>query len=193
MYYPDHLVRISIAGMSPLKIYTLLSEPLFNGFVPGLISELFKPRRDENLLDESVGSFFSRRYGSAVADNLVSAVVHGIYAGDIYQLSMRAIFPSIWMLESRYGSITRGAVTKIIEGLYPALEEDLSLTIKQSAKINVNDMSAFTFVGGIGELSQALETYLENAPNVKIRRETKVEQIKLLKETSGTKVYKPPF
>jgi protoporphyrinogen/coproporphyrinogen III oxidase len=67
----------------------------------GILGEPTKPGRDPGTKDESVGDFLTRRFGSAVADNFASAVIHGIYAGDIYKLSVRTAMPLLSHLESR--------------------------------------------------------------------------------------------
>jgi oxygen-dependent protoporphyrinogen oxidase len=59
--------------------------------------------------DESVDSFFSRRFGDAFARTLGSALVHGIYAADSRVLSLRAAFPQLRASEARgNGSVIWG-------------------------------------------------------------------------------------
>ncbi|KAI8053255.1 hypothetical protein BDF22DRAFT_683574 [Syncephalis plumigaleata] len=58
--------------------------------------------------DESIRDFISRRFSPIVADRIVSAVVSGIYAGDISELSARACLGQLWHMERKYGSILRG-------------------------------------------------------------------------------------
>ena len=71
------------------------------------IAEPFRPRRP-NHGDESLHSFFTRRFGAEVHDRLVAPFVGGIYAGDTRQLSLQATFPRIEKLEARYGSVVLG-------------------------------------------------------------------------------------
>ena len=64
---------------------------------------------DEEDDDESVDSFFSRRFGDAFARTLGSALVHGIYAADSRLLSLRAAFPQLRTSEARgKGSVIWG-------------------------------------------------------------------------------------
>lgn len=58
--------------------------------------------------DESVASFFRRRFGAATVDLIAQPLLGGIHAGDIEQLSMRALFPRLLALES-HGSVLHGA------------------------------------------------------------------------------------
>ena len=59
--------------------------------------------------DESVASFFRRRFGAATVDLIAQPLLGGIHAGDIEQLSMRALFPRLLALEAQYGSVLHGA------------------------------------------------------------------------------------
>ena len=163
--------------LSSENIYALLSEPVFKGLLYGTIRELFKPRRDEKLLDESIGSFVSRRFGSSVADNLVSAVVHGVYAGDIYQLSARSIAARFWRLESEYQSVIKGLWKERRGSSSPTGGEHRD-PILGPPIVNVKDLSVFSFVGGLEELTHAITAELAKNPNVWILLKTKVQSMK---------------
>lgn len=62
--------------------------------------------------DESVAAFFARRLGSEPMQQLVDPFVAGIYAGDPYELSAKATFPTLWEAEQQHGSILVGMVAK---------------------------------------------------------------------------------
>lgn len=106
IYYPDHLVKL------PTPIPTLgnilsclkgfLTEPLYDGLFAGGVnvfrteSQRTKTRTPPDKLrellaeDESVGHFLERLLGDdRLVKNLVSAMMHGIYGGDVYQLSAK--------------------------------------------------------------------------------------------------------
>ena len=64
---------------------------------------------DDSDGDESVDSFFSRRFGEAFARTLGSALIHGIYAADSRRLSLLAAFPQLRASEKRgNGSVIWG-------------------------------------------------------------------------------------
>jgi oxygen-dependent protoporphyrinogen oxidase len=69
--------------------------------------------------DESVHSFFSRRFSTATAEVLADAMVQGIFAGDTRQLSVRACLPAVADLETRYGSVVRGLALEALVELLP--------------------------------------------------------------------------
>ncbi|WP_071459086.1 protoporphyrinogen oxidase [Bacillus massilinigeriensis] len=58
--------------------------------------------------DQTLGTFFRRRLGDEVVENLVEPLLSGIYAGDIDRLSLMATFPQFYHIEQKYGSLVRG-------------------------------------------------------------------------------------
>lgn len=112
LYYPDHLVKALEPKLSPENIIdiikALVTEPISAGLVKSFINmklEAYRRRmsseeqRVERMIsDESVGEFFGKVFGDdRPVKNLVSAVYHGVYGGDIYKLSMKQTFlDSIW-------------------------------------------------------------------------------------------------
>lgn len=57
--------------------------------------------------DESVAAFVSRRFGREAYDALVEPLMTGIYGGDGEQMSLRATFPQLRVLELEHGSLLR--------------------------------------------------------------------------------------
>ena len=186
-------------GSSPLKrVFDTLTQPIFKGIFPGIVADIGNPLRPPGLEDESVGSFVSRRFGPLPADNLVSALLHGIYAGDIYQLSVRAVLPSLWAYERHgNGSVILGLLHSFFEGRPLLAEQDLHVERDTSIKSTpearmklaiISRSSVYTFKNGIGELANKLETKLQENPNVTLRRNSRIEQLALLSESSEPKV-----
>ena len=179
------------------NLLNIWKEPAFDGLLEAMTEDLSTDKRSDDLDDESVGAFFTRRASSKIADNLVSAVLHGIYAGDVYKLSMRSIMPWLWNLEKEYGSIlagfwNAGPYTSLTEHDWTMLQSLEEISEKKSnttEKIHaVERSSVFTFKKGLGELSDQLEAHLSQNPMIEIRRKTLATEIRLAKETSGRKV-----
>lgn len=63
------------------------------------------PRR--RVADESVASFFRRRFGAATVGLVAEPLLGGIHAGDIEQLSMPSLFPRLVDAERRPGKVIR--------------------------------------------------------------------------------------
>lgn len=60
--------------------------------------------------DESIADFARRKFTAELLDRLVGPFVAGVYAGDPERLSLRGAFPLIHELESKHGSVIRGAM-----------------------------------------------------------------------------------
>lgn len=58
--------------------------------------------------DESLASFFRRRFGAQAFERVLEPLMAGIYAGDAEQMSLKATYPRFFELEQEYGSIIRG-------------------------------------------------------------------------------------
>ena len=140
--YP--LPETSVLGI-PTRLRPLATTPVLS--VAGKIRmalELATPAavRDE---DESIGSFFRRRFGDESVAYLAEPLLGGIHAGDVERLSMRALFPRLVGAEREHGSVIRRfrslsrAAGRPKNGLFRSLP------------------------GGIGELTDALIDALETA------------------------------
>lgn len=57
--------------------------------------------------DESIASFFARRFGREAVDYIAEPLLAGIYAGHVERLSIRALFPRLWEAERTHGSVIR--------------------------------------------------------------------------------------
>lgn len=55
--------------------------------------------------EETIEQVAARRFGQEVADTLVSAVISGIFAGDIGKLNLRACFPSVADVDAQAHSL----------------------------------------------------------------------------------------
>lgn len=191
IYYPDHLVRMPGPGSSLLSsIITILREPVFKDVFSALLTEPFKPAQ-AGVDDESIGSFISRRFKPALADNILSALIHGIYAGDIYQLSVRSIFPFLWYAERE----TKSVVSAIGQGLSLRWPQDESLKAQwaKAAPVSdrikdVRDSSVFTFKRGIGQLADRVVCKLREFPNVNIRLGTIADGLQHQSDRGSNKI-----
>lgn len=117
LYTSSGLTKLPSSFLS--AIASTITSPLIRSIVPGMFLEPFRPRSplhsSPNGSDESVDAFFSRRFGKKLSEQMLSAMIHGIYAGDSRRLSMRALFPGVWEAEKEWGSVIKSA---LIGGLW---------------------------------------------------------------------------
>lgn len=163
VYYPDHLVRLPTLDNGILKtLYSLLTEPLLQGLPSSIVREGAVPRRPDSLEDESLGSFFVRRFSRQVADNIVSAFVHGVYAGDIEKLSVKSIMPQLWHAEGKHGSMVRMLLDKGLANFrFPENSFDTSFRKEMQAKIwKDDDLRTLIKSSNIISLRRGLESVI---------------------------------
>jgi oxygen-dependent protoporphyrinogen oxidase len=196
IYYPDRLQRLPSAGEVPnfWHMAGLWRSGLLAG-APYALLEPFRPRRSDSLKDESIGAFVERRLDKRLGTNLASAVMHGIYAGDIWKLSARTLLSQAWMLEGLAGSIYNG-MTKIQQEtpltdrvmlfhphdleVYKAMREEVKLD--DTFKRHFDDSAMFTFEDGMAELVLALKKNLEKSGQVTFKFGSRVQDYKLAGE-----------
>jgi len=176
-------------------VRNIMSESAFDGILKGVFKEVTTPKRPDSLVDESVGSFISRRISPQIADNLASALFHGIYAGDIYQLSAKSILPIPWMREGKHGNMASAGWQAMTEKTSWNFCDELELQTKlqdtqwePKLKEQIPDASVFTFKNGLGMISEQLARRLSYNGNVTIRKSTKITNLEKEEDSSKIKV-----
>jgi oxygen-dependent protoporphyrinogen oxidase len=138
-------------NLSSNIIKTIFSkDPLLKGFVKNIIMEPFKSKSKLN--DESISDFVTRRLGKSTADNMLSAVVHGIHAGDIRKLSIKSTFPSLWNME-KSGSITLSILKSLFKPTKPI---ELSNEANREFVETLMKKRMYSFKNGMQTLSDQL-------------------------------------
>ena len=99
-----------LAMMVPTNVQAILKSHLVSWFGKARMGlDFIIPPHSLNG-DESLGAFVSRRLGREAYENLIEPLMSGIYAGDGDQLSLASTFPYLRDLETKYGSLARGAL-----------------------------------------------------------------------------------
>jgi len=115
--------------------------------------------------DESIASFFRRRFGSHFSKSLAEPLLAGIHAGDAEKLSMKALYPTYIGLEQKNGKLT-------MEGHPPAPGAHNHGTRKPGF---------ITLRGGLQRFVDVLEQQLQGAD---IRKGFRVDQLAI--SSTGT-------
>ncbi|KAJ3299484.1 hypothetical protein HK104_008756 [Borealophlyctis nickersoniae] len=136
--------------------------PVTRGVLRSVLRESFVKPTTES--DESIHSFFSRRLSPDVANNLVSAMIHGIYAGDAKQLSMRSCFPLVWEWEQIHGSMTKAVFNPEPVEKY----EDMASPEAVEFVKAVANYSVYSFRNGMQTLTDGLVESLKAKENVDV-------------------------
>jgi len=125
--------------------------------------------------DESLASFFRRRFGAQAFDRVLEPLMAGIYAGDAEQMSLKATFPRFFELEQQYGSIIRGMMA----------------AKKKASSAPASGSTCTMFVSlknGLGDLVTALTTRLTRQ-GVELRLGCQVDALRVRSHQLGRWMY----
>jgi protoporphyrinogen/coproporphyrinogen III oxidase len=175
-----------------------VTEPLWRGVATSAAREFFRPRNyptqdGHTPDDESLYDTISRRFGPDMADNVVSALVHGIYAGDLRNLSSLSIFPHLARLERSGGGIVSGswktwgrryckvALIEFLEVLsrHERDRQDHAWEAAQYMQDLRQRASVISFKNGLETIVRELEAKFRQRSNIKIKLNTPVKSILL--------------
>lgn len=120
----------------PSSPFGILSSPIGRKAALSILREPSIEKGSQE--DETIGSFFRRRFGNYITDTIIEPAVVGVCAGDMHKLSMKAYFPQIKQMEHEHGSILKG----------------LFKTKKQKQKVQGH---LFNLKGGLSTLITKLE------------------------------------
>lgn len=195
VYYPNHLVRMPHPSFGFAdNLWSILTEPVFEGAAWGILTEYWKAPRDASVQDESVGEFFSRRLGPQIVDNVASAVLHGIYAGDVYKLSAKSLFNTLWRNEVNDGGLIMGLLRGRADGIeVPKRELEFMKEMRDYKwdpllKATMKTSTVFTFKDGLQQLADALARRLFEQGNVEFKPSTPIESVILSQDQSTVSV-----
>lgn len=90
----------------PSTLFSLLFSPQIKDLFFPLVKDLFTSPGTEE--DESIYHFSLRHFGKEFTNRYVDALVTGIYAGNIRELSVKSCFPLWHQLDQLYGSLIHG-------------------------------------------------------------------------------------
>ena len=122
--------------------------------------------------DESLASFFRRRFGRQAFERMIEPLMAGIYAGDAEQMSMKATFPRFVELEEQYGSVIRGMMASRGAGRPAGLRRTMFVSLKN----------------GLEDLIGALTSRLTER-GVALRSNTIVESLRVRSHQLGRWTY----
>ncbi|EGX90565.1 protoporphyrinogen oxidase [Cordyceps militaris CM01] len=188
LYYPDHLVT-----MPPdASVFDCLREPLFRECFRGALGTAagYVTGRHRGALpaeDLSVADWLRLVTGDAVVGrNLVSAMIHGIYGGDIERLSARSVLDRMYYALHLPPAAPghRHVPAHELAFMERRADDDLVCAMANRPK------GALVHFGaqGMEALPKALENALSGQANVTIRRDTPVTDIAYLPQEERVQV-----
>ncbi|KAI9171984.1 Protoporphyrinogen oxidase [Paramyrothecium foliicola] len=182
IYYPDHLVSLP----PDTTVTQFLSEPLVWDSAPGAFGlfrtmlhrrwryKNFGPRQPPE--DLSVEEWIrDLTGGDAVGNNLASAILHGIYGGDISKLSARSVLDSFFypFYQNNWNRHTSSTSRLSLPVLDHFKDDPLIQRLAQERKGPMLNLGA----NGMEALSGAIGDALASQPNVEIKLDEPVREI----------------
>ena len=133
--YP--LPQASVLGI-PTRLLPLVSTGLLSAPAKlRVMMDLVLPRQiSADTDDESIASFFRRRFGAEAVTYVAEPLLAGIHSGNVERLSMRALFPRLLNAEREHGSVIRG--------------------LRRAGRAAADEGPFRSLLGGLGELVAAL-------------------------------------
>ncbi|PYH89789.1 putative protoporphyrinogen oxidase [Aspergillus ellipticus CBS 707.79] len=196
LYYPDHLVRVPtpdphLSGTENLinTVPPLLREPVFKTVLRSILTEPFKDPidREKHADDESIKDFISRRFSPEVAENLVSAMIGGIYGGSIDRLSAQTTMGGLRDYEQFMEGIILSTMNNAKRGVRYS-QVDYALVMESVApekdslywkalRAAYQKSSVLYFKDGMGHLTETLATQLKASGKVEFLLDADISKI----------------
>ncbi|KAG5933842.1 hypothetical protein E4U53_000848 [Claviceps sorghi] len=185
IYYPDHIVTLPPTA----RLAEFVREPLFlKSFFAGLGFFLRRLRsRAVPVKDMSISEWLYEVSGSrSVAENFASAMIHGIYGGDIDKLSARSVFDRFYWA---YYLPNLGANVKHMTAREQVLMTELSKD-PEIRRMALKAQGSLLHFGkeGMDSLPKALEDVLSKTANVEIKKGRPVRNISYDEEMGKVKI-----
>lgn len=103
-----------LRGLRPHPLSVLSTSALTWGEKWALAREYLRPappRAEEG--DEPLEALLVRRFGEPVVKHFFAAVLNGVFAGNLAELSAQTCMPSLSTAEKEYGSVLKGALSAL--------------------------------------------------------------------------------
>ncbi|ODV97828.1 hypothetical protein PACTADRAFT_78270 [Pachysolen tannophilus NRRL Y-2460] len=149
-------------------LFKFLFSSLTKYSIINIFLEMFRKKKKDFSKDESIEAFFKRRFDKYLNENIASAMIHGIYAGDTSKLSFQTIMPKLAELEKTDRSILLG----LLKQNYKAFTtKKLEKSGKEECQIelskNLKDYSKYISSPSIPFIN--LKKFLKNYPIISFK------------------------
>lgn len=118
--------------------------------------------------DETVGAFLERHMGAEMVTRIFEPLLAGIYAGDLYGLSLLATFPQFKEMEREYGSLIAGTIAARVGASAASAQaagggiatSGSGTTASAGSAAKLPSSLFYTFRNGLSTVIEALEQQL---------------------------------
>ncbi|KAI5284810.1 oxygen-dependent protoporphyrinogen oxidase, partial [Ascosphaera aggregata] len=187
IYHQDHLERLPGPDQGILgNLWTLARSRFLRKLIYGA-AEAFSMSTKSRAEDQSLGEYLENQFGKDFVNDFASAIIHGIYAADIYKLDARKVLPGPVVAE-QHMSILRylrlsGRMTCVNTDVTKHLGYSLQGAVRSQQNwvteaVNVCQTGSIAMLkGGMSSLTNRIVKRLSWADNVDVKVGTEVISI----------------
>lgn len=157
-----------------IKSLFVKKEPFTKPLVLHLLKDIGTSRKKIAENDESIYDFTNRRFGTEVAEYLISPLICGICAGNAKEISVHFLMKSMFEMEQKHGSITRG----LINSIFTKSKNTPNISSALLKKAQLEKWGVYSFKKGMETLPRKLENELL-ASGCSIEREAEATEIQI--------------
>lgn len=171
------------------KLYSLPSslmgmfktqKPFTKPLISALLHDITHSYAGAPLSDDSIYNFTERRFGTDIANYLVSSMICGICAGDAKQISVKFLFKEFFEYEQQYSTICNGIYHKSIARFLNKSSNVKSSKCNEHSQLVDRSIkehwSIYSMNDGLEKLPRALVDHLKTN-GVQLNTDSKCEKI----------------
>ncbi|KFA47703.1 hypothetical protein S40293_08103 [Stachybotrys chartarum IBT 40293] len=185
IYYPDRLVGLGFLELIQQPFFLKLILPILRLLRIKSSASITAQVPDDMSIQDWL---YMTTRNDVFADTLVSAMVHGIYGGDLSSLSARSVLESVfYKLYLQPGLFSTLAVPLPIKQLHIRANFWDDPHVKRLAQVQKGSLITFGS-HGMQSLPLALEDALRSQPNIRIKAGTPVTELAYDRSSKRTQV-----
>lgn len=129
------------------------------------------------LTDDTIYDFTERRFGTEIADYLISAMICGICAGDAKEISVKFLLKDLFQYEQEHKSVVMGIYRAALNRMSNKIPTKKPPTICELGKRSMSESwSIYSLNDGLEKLPKTLSAHLESK-GVQLNTNAKCEHI----------------
>lgn len=164
----------------PTSIWKIFKKipPFSKPLIASIIHDYKNPYMGKPISDDSIYNFIERRFGTEVAEYLVSSMICGICAGDAKKISVKFLMKDLFEAEQTHSTVVKGLMRNFFEtyknrhSMVQTSDQHCDLVKKSIAE----KWSLYSMKDGLETLPKTLAEYLRSQ-NVQINMNSKCENI----------------
>lgn len=171
----------------PTSIWKLFKTipPFSKPLIHSIIHDYKNTYMGKPISDDSTFNFIERRFGTEVAEYLVSAMICGICAGDAKKISVKFLMKDLFEAEQTHGTVVRGLMQKVLHDYKNPPQTPSNQHCDLAKKSLAEKWSIYSMNDGLETLPKTLAKYLRSH-DVQLNMNSKCENVEFT--TNGVSI-----